>query len=384
MRTVVFFIPSVKVGASVIILTMEPKVEKINTGIEHPGNEKIEAPTIQALAAAFGFSELEVIGVSEHGISSYNLILRTGDGRQLFLKQYNESHHETRHTTNQIEQYVAENTEVPVVLPLKTESGDSQVFVDGKMYALFDYISNHEAPPATEEDEQLRAYSLAKTLGIIHATPINIEVTDGDTVDKPPTTIEGRVANLEKIKEIVLAKDTFDDFDRQALKAIEQKQIMLLEFKDDSSPPSNQGICHGDYHGKNVLFDEQMNVLGVCDWDNASISDTYKDFLNSFIMCAIGRRFETYQTKRQLVAKEFMKGYLDGNNKEIDLNSLKRALSIICQEKVGTSWPMYQHYLHNHTKADGALDYSLKNATFFSQNQEEVLEFILNALPDQE
>lgn len=139
----------------------------------------------------------------------------------------------------------------------------------------------------------------------------------------------------------------------------------------------NLGLCHGDYHRHNVLFDEHQQVIGVCDWDNAGLSDTYIDFLDAFRTSVIRSSYDTYRSEQRETARAFIKGYINGKGGTFDGSRLKDAMEVYSRHIVGTAWPMNVHYFNDFTKSDSALDSMHEKATFYAEYQEEVVDFIM-------
>ena len=335
-----------------------------------------ELQYIQTLAFEYNMPDLEFVGVSDKGISSYNAILKTSDGRQFFVKQYKQDDAERRENSNLIERYISVHSSVPVVLPLETTSGNYQVYVEGKMYTVFPYQDHNDTAPDSAEEKQKQIYQLAKTLGLIHSIPTT-ELIGVDTIERwAPKEISERIAHLEHIQKTIGQRETLDEFDSLALKVIRERKMMLSKIDVPNTVTVADTICHGDYHSQNVLFDTQMEIVGVVDWDICGLSDPYVDFLNSFKMTVIGRKYDTYQVDCREDANSFIKGYMAGASFEFDIARLKNAANTLAQVVVGSSWPLDEHYFMDYTKADGHLEKELLKAQFFNQSRTEMVHFI--------
>ncbi|MCA9362819.1 aminoglycoside phosphotransferase family protein [Candidatus Kaiserbacteria bacterium] len=341
-------------------------------------SEEIDESLINTIAAEYNLPDLHFVSMPKEGINSHNMILQKPGGNTYFLKQYREHDAERREDIHRIENYIFEHSTVPVVRPLPNISGEPHTYVKGKMFALFAYIESAEVHNETEEQRLTKVESLAETLGKTHAIPVTEEIKDLDTIDRwDSSDCEKRLRTLEEIEGIIRAKDELDDYDTRSLTIIELKKSLLSEAASSDKQTVNLGLCHGDYHRHNVLFDEHQQVIGVCDWDNAGLSDTYIDFLDAFRTSVIRSSYDTYRSEQRETARAFIKGYINGKGGTFDGSRLKDAMEVYSRHIVGTAWPMNVHYFNDFTKSDSALDSMHEKATFYAEYQEEVVDFIM-------
>lgn len=340
-------------------------------------NKDNDVEYIAILADEYGLPNLNFVGVSDKGVSSHNVIMEAEDGRRFFVKQYKEDDAERRESSNLVERHVAANSSIPVVLPLETTDGVSQMYVGDKMYAVFPFQDHNDSLPEDQVEKKKQNYELAKTLGTIHSVSMDNLDERIDVIDRwNPGGVADLVAHLEMIEGTIRNKEELDEFDKKALKTISQRKEILGVLDGEGSVSVADAICHGDYHSQNVLFDNDYNVTGVIDWDICAKSDPYIDFLNTFKMTIIGRKYETYQEERKETAKAFIKGYLDGLASDFDRDRLRNAAKTLTQVIAGSSWPLDEHYFMDYTKADGHLEKELDKAKFFSENADNIVEFI--------
>lgn len=340
---------------------------------------------INVIADEYSLSDLNLVGVSEKGVSSYNVIVEASDGRRFFVKQYKEDDADRRENCNLVERHIASHSSIPIVLPLETTSGNSHTCIDGKTYAVFVYQEHNEDLPSTDAERQTQAFNLAKVLGSIHSVSTEDLNEQVGAIDRwRPREVADRIVHLETLEKAITDRNSLDDFDEIALKVIAERKKLLSALDVDTDIVVTNTICHGDYHSQNVLFDDNFNVTGVIDWDICAKSDPYVDFLNTFKMTVIGRKYDTFQQERREIAKVFLEGYLAGSNFDFDRERLRNAANTLTQVIVGSSWPLDEHYFMNYTKADSHLDKELDKAKFFSENRDVIVSFILDMLDDLE
>ena len=338
------------------------------------------------IAGLYGLAGLRFVSTPATGIITENAILEDDGGRSYFVKLYISEEMDKLTSTYHAAELAANNPNIPVSLPFKTADNSFTTTINGMSLALFNYIEHDKIPPANEQAELRLASSMAKNLGLIHA----VLVSPDDSLLKPierwqPNQTERRRQVLTDIITLIQAKTELDDFDTLALEVATKKLGLLDRLKDTEDENDEKGLCHGDFHAHNTLWNENMDIVAICDWDNAGSSNTYVDFLNSFVMHVIGRRFDTFQTERQEIADAFIKSYVEATGQSIDIEKLERAYHTLMSDRIGTTWPMNQHYLQGITKQDKTLKYVSEKATALAKHYDEIWNFIcatINAAKD--
>jgi len=343
--------------------------------------ESFNYKNLTDISDLYGLSGLRYISTPATGIITENAILEDENGKLYFVKLYNSEEIDKYASTYHVAELAANNPSIPVSLPIRTTVGSFTTTINGKSLALFDYIAHDETTYADEEAELRLASSMAKNLGLIHTVPVSLE----DKLLKPierwqPNQTERRIQVLTDIITIIQAKTELDDFDTLALEVARMKLGLLSRLKYSQDEDNKPGLCHGDFHTHNTLHNERMDVVAILDWDNAGLSNTYVDMLNSFIMLVIRHRFDTFQTDRQEIAKVFIESYVGATGEKIDMQKLEQAYQTIMGERIGTTWPMNQHYLQRNTKQDSRLKNLSEKAVGLSKHYDEIWSFICTAV----
>ncbi len=348
--------------------------------LEH--SETFNSEILSDIASVYGISTLKYISSPEKGIITENAILEDDEGIRYFVKLYRPEKTKDTAGIYRAAELVAENPDIPVSLPISI-GGSHTASIDGRSLALFPYIEHRTEFPQNKEEDRVLTSNIARNLGRIHAMPVQ---TDEDMI-KPikrwqSESVGARVEELQRLKDHIDSLSDLSDFDSQALEVIATKTQLLEQLPDVSGEQQELAICHGDYHGHNVLFNEEMEVVAIIDWDNAGLADPYIDFLQTFMTNVINKKFDTYQTERKENAQTFIKSYVEGAGKEIDTERLKASYGLFMHQRIGAAWPLNQHYFDDNTRNDDRLQNTLDKSIAYAEHYDEILYFILSILQE--
>jgi len=73
---------------------------------------------------------------------------------------------------------------------------------------------------------------------------------------------------IPKMQGIVDGLEQWDDFTKQAVE----------EYYGIKSKLKHTAYLHGDLHGKNVIVNDDGNLVGLIDWEHADVGDPHWDF----------------------------------------------------------------------------------------------------------
>jgi len=335
---------------------------------------------LNKISQAYNFSELTYVGSPEEEISSLNAFVKTKEGVDLFIKNYKKGHAEKRDISEIVEHFISQDNSIPVVLPYKNKDGKCHVIIEDEMYSVFPHIINKHNHPGSDAERTILTKSLGTMLGKIHAVsrkfPIPKTITPISWVNK--STVES-IDELKKIKEVIILKDIFEDYNQRALSLVELKISLLKESNFHVKENEPMVVCHGDYHKANILFDNNKNIIGVCDWDLGGIGNPYSEFVRSFNMCVIRRDFDNLPSKKDFT-KSFVDGYVNACGFEFDQAELSYAIESWYQKTISTTWPLSDHYYRSDTRADSLLDSELNKILFLRDNRQSIFEHIKSCL----
>ncbi|MEX0917912.1 MAG: phosphotransferase [Candidatus Paceibacterota bacterium] len=353
-------------------------MEKLEQIQKNP--EVLSPEQLHTIARAYDLPPLHFLHSPEAGIITDNAILEAEDGTRYFAKLYDSVDEEKHTSIYRAAELLAANPLIPVSLPFLSKDGTYTVDVAGRPLALFSYVPHRAEPPQTEAEEAALASSMAVNLGRMHA----VEVPKDDPLLRPigrwqEEARTTRTSMLERVIKHIHTLEKRDQFDELALESATTKLSLIQSLPEPDWDALDLNICHADYHGHNVLYDEDMNVVAIFDWDNAGLADKYMDFVNTFAMTVIGHRFDSYQEDRFEIARAVCEQYQEGLGQQIDMSHLRTAYDALMHERIGTSWPVFQHYFSGHTRNDNRVEPVLRKAKFHAENYEEMWDFIERA-----
>jgi len=194
---------------------------------------------------------LRIVSRVEEGYISQNYILEA-DSNRFFLKQYADYTEQQIKEIHDVKEYLSKSG-IPVIIPIKTLSGDTYFSSKGKYYTLFPFIAGKTTDREKISRSSLK--SLAQVLAQIHLLSkdsypqiINQYQKFWDSND----FIASSKAILNQLEQI----DQKTDFDLLATRTLKLKSLIV---KGNSITPAdlnirNEFLVHGDYHEKNVFL----------------------------------------------------------------------------------------------------------------------------------
>jgi len=335
-------------------------------------------PILDKLAEEYGFTQLTFLNEVEKGISARNVIVSAEDGSQLFVKNFKKTDVEKIDNSERVANYISENSDLPVVLPLKNKQGKSHVTFSGQTFSVFPYVENVQYSPAEGGPERLALVKkLGETLGKIHAVSMNVAIPEAIESISTWSILDQKksVMQYEEIKKIIKEKDAVDEYDKKALEFIEIK-TSLLEKRDFTKKDEQLlAVCHGDFHKGNILLNDKGGVLGICDWDFSGVGNPYLEFIQSFNMCIIRRDFEHLNNKKDATTI-FFEGYASCCGFKFEMIELEYATEIWYQKLLTSNWPLLDHYYLNRSKVDNVLYSEYDKVVFLRDKRGELVELI--------
>jgi len=355
-------------------VTSSPSPEKIASKVF---NEEV----LTEIAEVYGLSTLTFTGSPASGIITENAFLEDAAGGKYFAKLYDVDDIERQASTYRVGELAAQNPLLPVVLPLMPRGGSYTVPIRGNSFALFPYVEHDDAPVEDVQIASTLLFNTAEALGRIHSTVI----PEQEPYLKPiPRWQEGatigRIENLKRILEIIDSKTELNDFDVLSRNVAQTKLDYLKNAPEAPRVTVPDALCHADFHGANVLHDQNMNIVAICDWDNAGLANPYMDFLNTFYSQVFSSKMFQEPQQKHALAKAFVAGYEAGTGRVLDLQTLQDTFEAFMQERVGTTWPMYQHYIQNDTKNDSRLEWIANRTKEMPKQKTEVWSLIQSAI----
>lgn len=336
-------------------------------------------PILDDIAKEYGFSELRFVREPEKGISTKNLIAEDGRGNAYFIKKHKKGDLQKIENSERSACFVQENSDIPVVLPVANKRGKLHTDIDGEFYSIFPYVV-HTEYHSTDADRIVFTRQLGEMLGKIHSAsrtapvPESIKRISAWTPDDKEVSIAG----LEKVREVIMKKESRDAYDQKALDFIALK-IPLIREHAFVKQEKDVTLCHGDYHTANLLFNDMGGIIGICDWDISGLENPYYEFIRSFNMCVVRRDFDHLETKGE-VARAFLEGYTSTCGFHFEITELDYAIETWYEKVLTMVWPLSDHYFLKHFKTDPSLDSEFNKIIFLRDRRQELSTLISRIL----
>lgn len=340
-----------------------------------------EQSKLDAIAEACNLPKLSFLREPEKGISTKNVIVSAEDGKEYFIKRFKKTDSDKIENAEMAAGFISENSDVPVVLPLENDEGQLHFAIGDYKYAVFPYIANTETRPESEAERIIYTKNLGEMLGKIHFASKNRAMPEKmrSIANWEPDERASSLARYEKISAFLSEKKELDEYDKKAIEFIQLKTALLQKSQFVAREDQPRVVCHGDYHGRNILFDEQWKIIGVCDWDISGLGNPYGEFIRSFNMCVIRRDFEHLDEKR-IFAKAFFEGYASQCGFDFNVTELDYALEAWYEKLLTSDWPLSDHYYSNHKKTDPSLYSEFEKVIFLRDRRKELSELVASCL----
>ena len=345
-------------------------MESVEKGNKHP-ELTFNSEQLQTISENYGISSLHFVERPAHGTITNNAIVESDAGERYFIKAYRSEQMYKVATTHRVAEVAAVDPSIPVTLPLVPLTGTYSITVAGCSVILFPLEQGTTTYPSSPEDRHTLITNMATMLGRIHAVPVPTD----DTLLKPierwqPEAREKRVEMLEKVVRWA-AEANQSEFDTLALKSAQEKLHLLDSLPVVTATESTQALCHADYHPGNVAHNNDMEVTAIFDWDNAGIADPNIDFLN-MLMMNMNNENRLAETIQSGLLEKMIPSYQESRNTQIDVSTFRDAYCLLLHERVGTAWPMYQHYYNGSTQNDDKVEILQQRAHFLADNHKRI------------
>lgn len=342
---------------------------------------KSEQLILDVISQAYNLPKLSFLREPAKGISTKNIIASAKNGKEYFIKRYKKADLKKIENSEKSARFISENSDVSVVLPLKNKKGELHFAIDGQQYCVFPYISNTETRPDSEAERIAYTKNLGKILGRIHSVSCEIPIPEeiNPISAWAPDDRAKSIAKYKKILESIRGKSSLDEYDKKAIEFIDLKTSLLKGAELVKREKEPAVVCHGDYHGRNILFNDRWEIIGICDWDISGIENPYNEFIRSFNMCVVRRDFEHLEDKKD-VAKAFFDGYVSECGFDFDISELKYAIEVWYENLLTSEWPLSDHYNSGHYKTDPSLYSEFDKIIFLRDKRKDLCELIKSCL----
>jgi aminoglycoside phosphotransferase (APT) family kinase protein len=255
-----------------------------------------EQTIVSLLEERHGLRDIELLG-DAGGISSANLIFRTGDQRFL-LKRYRSAKLATVQRIERVTDRL-HRLGFPVVPALRGSDGAAHFEWNGRWYGVFTWVAGFERH---ENDLTSRArHAAGALLAALHDVADPAAVTGGE----PPEPLTGPV-DPAALRDAIARGSSDPNLDRQAQALLDLKARLVSRLESCAGDPPYRTLVHGDYQNQNLIFSERDEIRALLDLELVDIGDPMLDVMSfiHFACCNTG-----YGASNLTRARNFLGGY---------------------------------------------------------------------------
>lgn len=298
---------------------------------------------IKEINSWYNFSEpVHTIKKFELETMNPNFIV-AGDTVKYFLKNYRLDVAGSIERLNEIqlvEEYFYTHG-IPVIATIKTSEGGYNFEYEGKIYSIYPFIEAKTINKA-EKLSDMNILSLGETLGRIHRAGSKAPRLSG--WEYKGWNSEKFFQKYAQIKQILMNKGIMSDFDHISFDLLESKHKFVKSVETNGFILSNDHLVHGDFHERNVFFNNDGTVQSVFDFEKTAIYPRTIELARSLDIICISA--EKAQSKDLSTAKKFLSAY-DAVYK-VTGNEFKVGFIEQIQNRISSLWGLSEYYVNNH------------------------------------
>lgn len=303
------------------------------------------------------------------GVLSRNYILESKN-RKFFLKQYHIDSIDKIKEIHTVKFFFA-NGGIPVVLPIRMRTGDYVFKYENEFYSMFPFVCGKILSYAGRSPKALA--SAGAMLGKVHSL----------SKDRCPKIVRNHekgyskirfISELAEVRKKLSGVSRKTKFDKIAQKTLDLKECLARENTAvyEDLRLKNDHIIHGDYHGGNIFFDENNEVIWVFDLEKTEISPRVLELVRSmdFLSFSSGYKKKNFEN-----ARTYLSAYRSVY--PIEDEEIIRGLKALYLKKVHSLWVKKEHYLNDNNRVDSFLEINLKMLEYYSENLPRLIEILL-------
>lgn len=302
----------------------------------------INPKDLKKICAEYNIGEYISIKEVLDGVLNENYIVHTTTGNY-FIKSVREKSKNKLHIIHEVESYM-KSCGIPAIAMLATKTDAIFVPSDTSVYTLYLFIENRKKSQSEYNEQDY--FTLGEMLGKIHV------IGNGDIPsylklkEFKRSSFEVALGKLEGYKKDILSKNILDDSDQLFLKYIDLKLHVALKIKDVSIV--NDTLIHGDFHPGNILFDTEMGIIGVCDWEKSEYAPRAYELARSLLYICYRNGYNTSDILTHVAS--FLNGYL--SKISINTEEMIAGLYLRIRQIALSSWIEEKYYQGNDVRGN--------------------------------
>lgn len=324
---------------------------------------------LKAIEAALGLTNLSYVEKITRGVLSNNNVITDGY-QKFFVKEWRIAKTERLRQVLAAERHFSDNA-VPVILPLPSGGNDNFLFLGGKHYSLYPYVSASHIEREDLDNEPLT--SMARMLARIHRagkdTTLEIQKLSWPRRDRA-------IKILESAQQIIDSAPEKSTFDNMAAEYISRKLRLIENAAHDQGGTGLawDTLIHGDYHESNVFFiDGEMSH--VFDFEKTELAPRALELVRCVRHTFLNGDYSERNLER---ARKFILSYAD--EFPISADEVRHGIYAWFNRGIYTTWIIEEHYLNSNNRPDVFLENDLAALRFESDHIDELADALSSNL----
>lgn len=295
------------------------------------------------------------------GYLSQNFIL-SNTKQKFFLKEYSANY--TLDVLKDIHKvkFFFEKEGIPVILPYKNKNNETIFEEKGRYFSLFPFVEGiiHSRDKLTIKEIK----NLGRLLAEVHilsknGIPFKIETEKGKW---DPIKFQEKSQLILEIVKSRKKKTKFDELTLEVLKRkikIVKRNILLAE----DLGLKNDHLLHGDFHEKNVFFNDDESVKYLFDWEKTCIGPRAFELSRALdLICLNGDYNKEHIESAKMFIEEYSKFY------PITKEEFYKGMSYYFLKKAHSLWIETEHYIKKNVRVDVFFERELLMLNFYDEN----------------
>lgn len=321
------------------------------------GTETINPEHLERLCRDFGVGVNPITEENSEGVLNKNYLLTTDQGRY-FIKSVREKRKSSVPYIAAVEEFFFRRG-IPAVCMRRTQDGSAFAEYDSSVYTVYPFLESVR----THKYDRTDFRTMGEMLGRIHlAGSVNIPPTLSQKLfdEKSPEMV---VEKLRHHRSSIREKRTLDSTDIAFLDYIELKLNMLARAAHIESLPMDT-LVHGDYHTRNLLLNPKREIIGICDWEQASMNARSYELARSVLyVCFNGEsdddQSHVYDTQKAIEpAHAFIAGY--SSIYPISNEELVAGMKLRWKKLVYSFWIEEQYYASGDARSNKFIAHEMR------------------------
>ncbi len=231
---------------------------------------------LHTICDTWNLGDVKTTQAVDEGVLNENYIIETNKGK-FFIKSVRDKKQLSVPYIYSVEKYMHEKS-IPSIVMLKNKHDDISLVIHDVMITVYPYIENIPRVEYSIQDY----YAYGETLGKIHLAGSEITYQNLCIKELVIPDSDNTSEQLEKYRELIANKPTKTVEDILFIQYLELK-INNLKTYPKPKISYTSSILHGDYHIRNILFGNDGEIVGVCDWEKTMRGPKMYELMRSIL-----------------------------------------------------------------------------------------------------